>query len=184
MRRVVASVAALVGLVGAGTALATTLDVSRATAANPLVGTWQRTNSCTAFVDALTHAGLQDQITEWLVGAGYFHSKSQIDPNAPCKGARNLKHSHFFTSKGKFGSRDQAGNQVDDGDYKIVAPGTLAFPSHVRDFGYKIKVDYVIKGGKLRFDVVVPRPCPKKCHVATAWAISAFYPGPAFTRSS
>ena len=31
-----------------------------------------------------------------------------------------LRHSHFFTADGQFGSRDQDGSQVDDGTYRIV----------------------------------------------------------------
>ena len=151
--------------------------------ANPLIGNWQRTNSCTAFVKAMRRAGLGRGLSEWLVGAGYFRSASQIDPAAPCKHARNLKHSHFFTAAGKFGSRDEKGNQVDDGDYEIVAPHMLAFPSHAREFGHGVKVRYRIPAGKLRFDVVVPHPCTGKCRDVTGWALSAFYAGPAFTRA-
>lgn len=94
-----------------------------------------------------------------------------------------MKHSHFFTAAGAFGSYDQNGHQVDNGDYKIITPYTLAFPSHTHDFGYKITVHYAIKSGKLRFAVVIPHPCPVRCPGATAWAISAFYSGPAFTRT-
>jgi hypothetical protein len=175
--KLVATLAAMgVVAAGAGTAASATTD-------HPLVGNWQRTNSCTAFVHAMRRAGLKERVQrEWLVGAGYFASPNQIDPAAPCKHARNVKHSHFFTAAGGFGSRDEKGNQVDDGDYKITAPHTLAFPSHARDFGYKIKVRYRIKAGKLRFNVVVPHPCTGKCQNATAWALSAFYAGPAFTR--
>jgi len=150
---------------------------------NPLIGTWQRTNSCQALVRALTLAGLKSQIHDTLVGAGYFQSASQISLTNPCKSAQNLKHSHFFTAAGDFGSYDQSGNQVDNGNYAIVAPDTLAFPSHTRDFGYKITVHYMIKHGALRFSVVIPHPCTGKCPGATAWALSAFYPGPPFTRS-
>jgi hypothetical protein len=152
---------------------------------NPLVGSWQRTNSCAALVRAMRGAHLAERLQrESLVGAGYFRSASEIDPAAPCKRAHNLKHSHFFTTAGGFGSRDEKGNQVDDGDYKITAPHTLAFPSHARDFGYRIKVRYRIKAGKLRFNVIVPRPCTGKCQGATAWALSAFYSGPAFRRGN
>jgi hypothetical protein len=149
---------------------------------NPLIGNWQRTNSCSAFVRAMRHADLGRGMSEWLVGAGYFRSARQIDPARPCRHARNVKHSHFFTAAGGFGSRDEKGNQVDDGDYEFIARQTLAFPSHAKEFGHKVKVHYRIKRGKLRFSVVVPHPCKGKCRDVTGWAISAFYAGPAFTR--
>jgi hypothetical protein len=149
---------------------------------NPLVGSWQRTNSCTAFVKAMRRAGLGHGLSQWPVGAGYFRSARQIDPARPCKHARNVKHSHFFTAAGGFGSRDEKGNQVDDGDYEIIAPHTLAFPSHAREFGHKVKIHYRITAGGLRFHVVVPHPCTGRCRDVMGWALSAFYAGPAFTR--
>jgi hypothetical protein len=148
-----------------------------------LVGNWQRTNSCTALVANLRRAGVVGAMREVLVGGGYCQRPARIDPAAPCRRARSVKHSHFFTAAGGFGSRDENGNQVDDGDYRITAPHTLAFPSHAREFGYRIRVRYRITRGKLRFHVVVPHPCRGKCPGATAWAISAFYAGPAFTRA-
>ena len=151
--------------------------------ANPLVGDWQRTNSCTAFVKAMRRAGLGRGLREWLVGAGYFRSARRIDPARPCRHARNVKHSHFFTAAGGFGSRDENGKQVDDGDYQIIALRTLAFPSHAKEFGHKVKVHYRFTGGKLRFSVVVPHPCTGKCRDVMGWALSAFYAGPPFTRT-
>ena len=179
--KLLAALAAATAL-GTGVASLPSGAMSAGSTSNPLIGNWQRTNSCSAFVKAIRHAGLERRLNEWLVGAGYFQSANQIDPAAPCRHARNVKHSHFFTAAGGFGSRDENGNQVDDGNYKITAPHTLAFPSHARDFGYRIKVRYWIKDGKLRFNVVVPHPCTGKCQEATAWALSAFYPGLAFTR--
>jgi hypothetical protein len=112
------------------------------TSGTTLVGTWTRKNSCSAFVKALTRAGLRASMKEWLVGAGFFKSPGQISTATPCRGATNVKHSHFFTRPGGFGSYDETGQQVDDGDYKIVAPNILAFPSHAQEFGHKVKVRY------------------------------------------
>jgi hypothetical protein len=150
---------------------------------NPIVGTWARVNSCTALVRALKGAGLADHLIDTLVGGGYFSAASQVRPATPCLGAHNKKHSHFFTSTHAFGSYDERRKQVDDGDYKLVAPGTLSFPSHAKDFGYKIAVRYTLTSGKLAFRVVVPKPCTGKCRDATAWALSAFYAGPSFHRT-
>jgi hypothetical protein len=152
------------------------------TSGTTLVGTWTRKNSCSAFVKALTRAGLRASMKEWLVGAGFFKSPGQISTATPCRGATNVKHSHFFTRPGGFGSYDETGQQVDDGDYKIVAPNILAFPSHAQEFGHKVKVRYKFIGNKLTFSVIVPNPCTGKCRDANGWALSAFYPGPLFTR--
>jgi hypothetical protein len=46
-----------------------------------------------------------------------------------------VEHSHFFTTDGQFGSYDELGAQVDNGDYEIVKESMLAFPSHGAEFG-------------------------------------------------
>jgi hypothetical protein len=150
---------------------------------NPIVGAWARVNSCTALVRAIKSAGLTDHLIDTLVGGGYFSAASEVRPATPCLGAHNKKHSHFFTSMHAFGSYDERGKQVDDGDYKLVAPGTLSFPSHAKEFGYKITVHYGLSGGKLAFRVIVSKPCPGNCRDATAWALSAFYAGRSFSRT-
>jgi hypothetical protein len=153
------------------TSTATTAGVS------PLVGTWRRVNSCEAYVRALKEARLGGLVREALVSSGYVKQGRKIDLAHPCRGAKEVEHSHFFTKKGGFGSYDENGAQVDDGDYRVVDDNTLTFPSHAKEFGHKITVDYRIEGKTLRFDVVVPDPCTGKCRGATAWAIAAFYPG-------
>jgi hypothetical protein len=139
---------------------------------SPLVGTWQRVNSCASFVQAFKEAGLIDLAPEWLVGAGYFTSLDQIDNTDLCKGATEVVHSHFFTANGGFGSRDEMGRQVDDGSYRMVDDSTIAFPSS------DVTVHFSIEGDTVMFKVVVPDPCVGSCRNNTAWALSAFYPGP------
>jgi hypothetical protein len=169
---------ALTGVVPVGAALSATTDHS-------LIGSWERTNSCTALVRAMRHAHLNERVMrEWIAGGGYYPSPAKVDLATPCKGAVNVRHSHFFTSAGGFGSRDENRSQVDDGDYRIIARNTLTFPSHSREFGFRIRVHYRIAGDALRFTVLVPHRCVRKCQVATAWAISAFYAGPAFRRQT
>lgn len=143
-----------------------------------LVGTWRRVNSCETFVRAFAGAGLQELAPEWLAGGGYFERAGEIDDAHPCRGATEVEHSHFFTKAGGFGSYDEKGEQVDDGDYKAVNETTLRFPSAASAFGGEITVRYRIEGDTLTFAVVVPDGCTGKCRMATAWAISAFYPGP------
>ena len=140
--------------------------------ASPLVGTWQRVNSCASFVQAFKEAGLIDLAPEWLVGAGYFTSLDQIDSTNLCKGATEVLHSHFFTANGGFGSHDEKGRQVDNGSYQIVDNRTINFPSS------DVTVRFSIEGDTLMFEVVVPEPCVGSCREANAWALSAFYPGP------
>jgi hypothetical protein len=42
-----------------------------------------------------------------------------------CRGATAQRHSHFFTSDGRFGSIDQHGQQVDDGMYRAINQRTI-----------------------------------------------------------
>jgi hypothetical protein len=151
-------------------------------AASPLVGEWRRVNSCEAFVRAFADAGLEDLAPEWLVGGGYFQRRRDIDDARPCRGATEVEHSHYFTEDGRFGSYDQNGEQVDHGDYTLLDDTTLTFPTHAKEFGGDITVRYRVQGDTLAFEVVAPDPCTGGCRMATAWAISAFYPG-AFERS-
>jgi hypothetical protein len=139
---------------------------------SPLVGAWQRVNSCASFVQAFKEAGLIDLAPEWLVGGGYFTSLDQIDSTDLCKGATEVLHSHFFTANGGFGSRDEKGRQVDDGSYQIVDDSTITFPSS------DVTVHFSIEDDTLMFEVVVPDPCVGSCREVNAWALSAFYPGP------
>jgi hypothetical protein len=140
------------------------------TAKSSIVGTWARVNSCERFVRAFKKAGLLDLAPEWLVGAGYFTSKDQIDRAHWCQGATEVEHSHFFTEAGGFGSYDETGAQVDDGTYRLADDHTIAFSDAT--------VHFQVSGDTLKFDVMVPDPCKGKCREGTAWAISAFYPGP------
>lgn len=148
------------------------------TPVDPLVGTWNRVNDCDTFVRTLEDAGLIALAPDVLVGGGYFTGVNQIDEADLCKGATEVEHSHFFTDSGGFGSNDETGAQVDDGDYKIIDAQTLTFPSHAQEFSDDITVHYLVEGDTLTFDVVVPDPCTGNCPAATGWAISAFYPTP------
>ena len=138
---------------------------------SPLVGEWQRVNSCASFVQAFKEAGLIDLAPEWLVG-NYFTSLDQIDGTDLCKGATEVLHSHFFTANGGFGSHDEKGRQVDDGSYLLVDDRTITFPSS------DVTVHFSIEGDTVLFEVVIPNPCEGTCRDNTAWALSAFYPGP------
>lgn len=60
--------------------------------------------------------------------------RALADPTHPCKGAIPRRHSHFVTSDGQFGSRDENGNQVDEGTFDIIDVNTLVVP-----FGYDLQ---------------------------------------------
>jgi hypothetical protein len=139
---------------------------------SPLVGEWQRVNSCASFVQAFKEVGLIDLAPEWLVGGGYFTSLDQIDNTDLCNGATEVVHSHFFTANDEFGSRDEMGRQVDDGSYQVVDDRTITFPSS------DVTVHFSFEGDTVMFEVVVPDSCVGSCRNNTAWALSAFYPGP------
>ena len=127
MRRLL--VAAFVGLVFALASQSASLSATQDT---PLVGRWQRTNTCQELVSALRKAGLgalaqyawQGQTSS--TGITSFKPGSPKPTKArPCTGAIARLHSHFFTAQGQFGSLDWLGGQVDDGPYKIINNGTF-----------------------------------------------------------
>jgi hypothetical protein len=148
------------------------------TSKGPLTGVWTRTRDCRVFVQAMQAAGLAAVTDQWLVEAGHFASTDEIDPADPCRGAATVEQSHFFTDDGEFGSTDATGRQVDAGNYRVFAGiTTVVFPSHSLAFGYRIVIHYDVAGDEASFTVEIPDPCPEHCVAATAWALSAFYPG-------
>jgi hypothetical protein len=54
----------------------------------------------------------------------------------PCEGAVPLKHSHFFTTEGLFGSRDAEGDQVDDGTYRMPSERTVVVTKEFGDVAF------------------------------------------------
>jgi hypothetical protein len=127
-----------------------------------IVGSWHRTIACIELRAAFAKYGLLESHADWACTEG--------DPPHP--------HSHFFTADGEFGSRDPGGQQVDDGDYQLVAPDTMRFPSHEREFGYAPIVVQFAVNGAVTFAVQVPASCEDKCTDAYAWALSAFGTNP------
>jgi uncharacterized Zn ribbon protein len=131
-----------------------------------IVGTWHRKQTCEELMAAFKGAGLLESHRQWA--------------DDLCAGTRvATEHSHLFTADGKFGSHDQNGNQVDDGDYTVVGD-ELRFPSHSKELGQgrDIIVGFRIKGDVVTFDVKVPPGCADPCGTAYFWALSAFASGP------
>ena len=92
-----------------------------------------------------------------------------------------LTHSHFFTEDGQFGSRDDAGDQVDDGTYRAIDDNTIVISKEFGDvtFHYRISDD----GSTLLIDPVMPECANSGCFAAQ-WAVSVAYPGLPWQRNS
>ncbi len=115
--------------------------------ASDIVGYWHRAQACEEMLSAFEAAGLADSQRGWLQGNFYGGAEGPATGD-PCAGAEGpLEHSHWFTAAGEFGSHDQAGQQVDNGDYTLLDADTLAFPSHAGEGGYTsdVLVDFRIE---------------------------------------
>ena len=142
----------------------------------PIVGEWQRTQSCDELVGLLRKAGLEQAIAPMLAEDGWIPGvtkPSQIeDPSHPCEHAVSRKHSHFFPADGQFGSRDAAGEQVDDGSYELVGDDRVVFGG--------VTFTYVINDDTIMFTPVVP-DCAPDCFEAS-WSVSVAYEGYSWKR--
>lgn len=138
-----------------------------------LVGEWERETRCEEIVSALKDAGLEQWIPEVAAGfvPGVTGPGAVDDPANPCGDAVPLRHSHFFTAEGQFGSRDQDGAQVDDGTYRIVDEGTFVVSKEFPD----VTFHYEIEGDSITFEPVIPE-CSPDCFEA-AWSVSVAFPG-------
>jgi len=104
--------------------------------------------------------------------------KSQLeDPNHPCADAVPMKHSHFFTEDGQFGSRDDAGMQVDDGPYRLVGSDKLV----IGGADHEVTFRYEIDGDTLRLYPRLPA-CAKTGCFPAQWAVAVSYNGLPWTK--
>jgi hypothetical protein len=158
-----------------------------ATAAPPsssIVGTWQRVIHCQDFVRALTGAGLGDFAPGAAEEFVHVTPEGVADAAHPCRGALPERHSHFFTADGTFGSLDGNGNQVDEGIYEVVAPGTLVMPYGFEE-GPPILVTFRfrIHGNTIIFNPVIPSDCSTdRCREAAAWSVTVALAGKTWRR--
>ena len=142
-----------------------------------IVGSWQRLTTCEERVSALADAGLSGFAVEHAVGEGWIPgvtSPDEIaDPVHPCNGAIPLRHGHFFTEDGLFGSTDDEGDQVDDGTYRVIDEDTIVIEKEFGEmtFNYRIQDD-----GTMLLDPVM-HDCTKSGCFAAQWAVSVAYPG-------
>lgn len=144
---------------------------STTAASSPLVGEWQRLQKCSELESVMTKAGLHDALLESVAGDGWIPGVTKVseikDPAHPCIGSVARKHSHFFTEDGQFGSRDQYGQQVDDGRYQLVGDAFVISG---------VTFHYVITGN----DTLSIRPDTPKCAPScfeAGWSIAVAYPG-------
>ena len=146
-----------------------------------LVGSWERLTTCRQRVAALEAAGLGEFAVEHAAGEGWLpgvDSPDHVkDPEHPCRGSVPLRHGHFFTDDGLFGSTDQDGGQVDDGEWTLVNDDTIVIHKEFGDVTMHFRVD----GDSLHLDPVLPDCTDEGCFAAQ-WAVAVAYPGLAWTR--
>lgn len=157
------------------------------TSVEPIVGEWQRVTTCQQRVKALREAGLEEYAAEQAAGDGFIPGvtdKSQIkDPSHPCAGAVPMRHSHFFTADGQFGSRDDAGMQVDDGPYRLVGSDKVVIGGDARTEPDAVTFRYEIDGDTLRLYPTLPA-CRKTGCFPAQWAVAVSYNGLPWRRIS
>lgn len=157
------------------------------TSVEPIVGEWQRVTTCQQRVKALREAGLEEYAAEQAAGDGFIPGvtdKSQItDPSHPCAGAVPMRHSHFFTADGQFGSRDDAGMQVDDGPYRLVGADKVVIGGDARTEPDAVTFRYEIDGDTLRLYPTLPA-CRKTGCFPAQWAVAVSYNGLPWRRIS
>jgi hypothetical protein len=120
----------------------------------PIVGRWEVLRTCDGMVEALDQGGLR-KLAPAMVG-DYFPGRTprQLARKADvCQGAKPQRHSHFFTTDGKFASLDQNDEQVDDATYSVSGKDTLRLTLEFGVETYRYRID----GDKaLRLEPVIP----------------------------
>ena len=145
-----------------------------------LVGEWQRLQRCSELVGLLRKAGMPAAVPEMLAEDGWVpgvEDPGRIDDRHPCRGAVARRHSHFFTADGQFGSRDATGEQVDDGQYRLVGDNRFIVGAGDRN---DVTFHYTVTGDTLRITPEIPA-CRPDCFPAV-WSVAVAYDGYAWQR--
>jgi hypothetical protein len=148
-----------------------------------LIGEWERDQRCEEIVAALRGAGMEAWVLEYAAAfvPGASSGEDIENPDSPCDGSIPLRHSHFFTADGQFGSRDENGDQVDIGTYRIVDDETFVISN---DFGsatlHHVSFRYQVEGETIMFEPVIP-DCRPDCFEAV-WSVTVAYEGLPWTR--
>jgi hypothetical protein len=146
----------------------------------PIVGQWFGVHRCERIMDVMTAAGMPEQGLLNIIDAGTLPGVTAVtaikDTTHPCDGAVEVKHSHFFTAAGQFGSRDSIGTQVDDGPWKLVDTDTILIGD--TPFGFSID------GDVLHLTPVDVGPCPTGSigWCKEAWKLMVAMPGMGWQR--
>jgi hypothetical protein len=137
-----------------------------------IVGVWTRLTTCEQRVKALDDAGLGEYAAESVAGDGLIPGVTDADQledrNDPCRGAKPVKHSHFFTEDGQFGSLDDTGQQVDDGPYRLVGKDSVVIG--------EVTFHYTATRDTLTLEPVLPG-CAKSGCFDAQWAVAVSYNG-------
>jgi hypothetical protein len=97
-----------------------------------------------------------------------------------CAGAVPQEHGHFFTGDGAFGSIDESGQQVDDGDYE-VSGDTLTIAEG--EFRYRLVDDTLVLEPVIAdADRQAALAAPLEFSTA-GWQVAVTYGGLAFHRA-
>jgi hypothetical protein len=152
-------------------------------AAATLVGEWERVTTCAERAAGLRRVGLGRFAAEHAASEGWLPGVTTVsqvkDREHPCDGAVPLKHVHFFTAAGSFGSRDAQGNQVDDGTYRVV-DDSLTITKEFGDVTFRFEIR---ANGDLYLTPVLPA-CVKDGCFAAQWAVAVAYQGLPWSRVS
>ena len=166
----------LVAVVLAGCAGLPVSTVPSTSAANPMspgheptdptasiVGEWVGTQECEWIVQNLNGFD-RALVVDSIVGNGLIPGVSEnadlMDADDLCADAVEREHSHYFTSSGRFGSRDFNGQQVDDAAYEVVDRDTIEIAG--KEFGF------AIDGDRLTLTAITPEGCTSE---DCAWQI-------------
>jgi hypothetical protein len=148
-----------------------------------IVGEWVGVHDCERIVAMLRGAKLEEFLPDAIYGNGLVAGDPQAsalaDPQHPCEGAVQRKHSHFFTASGEFGSRDFNGQRVDDGTY------TLEGEDGVVINGSRFK--YEIKGDELSLEpepVDISGCTTRECRFPATWVLMVAMPGMPWKRGT
>jgi hypothetical protein len=165
-------------------ALASTVasaSVATSTNSSPLVGRWSATRTCQGIVNGLRQNGLLAVAPS--VAADYFPNQAPTAlarKSDICSGAKSQLHSHFFTTGGKFGSLDQNGKQVDDGNYRLLNASTV----RINDGAFRFRIV-----GKFLSLTPLLTPAQKRRALArplqfstAGWMVVVAYPGHTWKR--
>ena len=156
-------------------------SVAASESAPSIVGEWVGFHDCERIVTMLTEAGLDEFVMEQVseLVPGVTTAEDIQDPADPCRGAVRREHSHFFTADGAFGSRDDHGQQVDEGRYVLVGDDVVVINGET--FHYRIDGDSI----SFTPDPVDISGCSTRmCRFRATWVLSVAMPGTTWTRGS